>query len=57
MVEKPQKEALDAAIRVRLSEEMKDIVEAHAAIEGVNASTVVRWAIRDYLKAKGLTRS
>lgn len=40
----------DAAINVKLPQEVKATLEAIATDKGVTASTVVRWAIADYLK-------
>lgn len=42
----------DAAINVKLPHEIKTTLEGIAQEESVTASTVVRWAIADYLKAR-----
>jgi len=42
----------DTAVNVKIPHEVKQTLESIAATEGVTASTVVRWAIADYLKAK-----
>lgn len=42
----------DASINVKIPHEVKTVLEGIAATESVTASTVVRWAIADYLKGR-----
>lgn len=46
-----RKKVHDAAINLKLPHEVKTTLEGIAEKKGVTASTVVRWAIADYLKA------
>lgn len=40
----------DAAMHIKLPGEVKKVLEEIAVREGVTASTVIRWAVADYLK-------
>lgn len=42
----------DANINVKIPHEVKETLEGIATDEGVTSSTVVRWAIADYLKSQ-----
>lgn len=53
-LEKDRRRTHNASMQVRIPEEAKAILAAHAHAEGVTASTVVRWAILDYLKSHNL---